>query len=353
LGPKATTVVGLPMACRLDRETHMSWKLFAPLARSLTRPVPCRGVRHRPTLDVLEDRTVLSPVIFNEVQSQSPLTLSGTIGSAPIVAQGPGALTTTYFGTFEANVDEAHGGITFIQTGNDFCGADSGNWGPLADGSMGTAPAIYGIQASFNQPALVALRDFHMNADTGGVALPLTPNGDGSFSYPSTQTITISAGSGTYSHPTFGHGPVSLDGLNGPNQAAAGRLVDDGHGHLTLTVPISVTIYGSQAGVSFTLIYNGQIVGTGNSTGPDSQPPGGARAQAALVSASRGTTAAGTLPQGLAPASLPDATRTPAETAAAAPYSQTASAGVSLVSSARPAALDPLTALDAVLQDLA
>ena len=44
------------------------------------RPGKCR----RPTLEALEDRTVLSPVDFIEVQSLSPLTLSGTIAGAAI-----------------------------------------------------------------------------------------------------------------------------------------------------------------------------------------------------------------------------------------------------------------------------
>src|SRR5579883_2482189 len=182
----------------------MNWKLFAQAVRLMNRRVPSVRTAYRPHLDALEDRTVLSTVVFNEVQSQSSLTLSGIIAGKKLKPQGAGALTTTYFGTFQANIDEANGTIRFIQTGNDFCAANTGNWAPLADGGDGTAPGIYGFWMKSHQMVLdVAVRDFHVNADTAGVALPLYQNDDGSFGFPSAQTIAISAGSGTFSQPTL------------------------------------------------------------------------------------------------------------------------------------------------------
>jgi hypothetical protein len=240
----------------------VNWKTFAKSARLLNRRVPTSRVRYRPNLEILEERTVLSPVVFTEVQNQSILTLFGTIGGSDIQAQGSGALTTTYYGTFQANIDEVNGTISFTQTGNDFCAANTGNWAPRADGSSGTAPAIYGLQAEVMGTFLGAIRDFHMNADTRGSALSMYQIADGSFGFPSAQTIAISAGTGTYSHPTLGQGPINFSGLNGPNRAGDGALVDNGNGTLRLTVPIDVSYSGTIAGMSLTLHITGTVVGS-------------------------------------------------------------------------------------------
>jgi hypothetical protein len=245
------------------RRLVMKWNIFALSPRR----VPSK-VGYRPKLDVLEDRTVPSTVVFSEVQSQSILTLAGTIGGSPIQEQDQGSLTTTYFGTFMTDIDEVNGTISFTQTGNDFCAANTGNWGPQEDGSNGTSPAIYGLQADLQGAFLAAIRDFHMNADTGGTPIGMYQNVDGSFGFPSVQTIAINAGTGTYSHPDLGTGPVVLSGLNGPNQASDGTLIDNGDGTLFLVVPISVSYSGTIAGLDLELSINGQIVGTGAFAGP-------------------------------------------------------------------------------------
>jgi hypothetical protein len=338
----------------------MNWNMFAKSARLVKRRVPSTAVRYRPSLDVLEDRTLLSPVSFNEVQYQSILALSGTIAGRAIQPQGPGSLTTTYFGTFQTNIDEAAGGISFIATGNDFCAANSGNWAPRADGSSGTAPAIYGAQANFAQIALVALRDFHLNADTGGSALPLHQNADGSFAFPSSQTITISAGSGTYSQPTFGHGPVELSGLHGPNQAGDGHLVDNGNGTFVITVPISAFFSGTANGIMYTLNVNGQIVGTGAYTGPgagghSSNDPaiGAARVWGTQSIGTASPAATGTTPHDLPSQGTRGVAATTAEIRSLAQDARPGDAATQLVHQAILAAVDPFTALDAVFQDLA
>jgi hypothetical protein len=201
-------------------------------------------------------------VDFLEVQSQSPLTLSGTIGGVNIQSQGANSLTTTYFGDFRADIDEANGTIRFLGAGNDFCAANTGNWAPLEDGSSGTAPAIYGFQANVDGPTFLgALRDFHTRADNFGPALTLYQNAVGSFGFASTQTITINAGSGTYSDPALGHGPLNFSGLNGPNQAGDGSLVDNGSS-LRLTVPVDVTVNTTIAGQAATVHLQGTIVGS-------------------------------------------------------------------------------------------
>ena len=310
----------------------MNWNSFALSPRR----VPSKA-RYRPKLDVLEDRTVPSPVVFNEVQSQSILTLSGTFNGSPIQEQGPGSLTTTYFGTFVTDIDEVNGTISFTQTGNDFCAANTGNWGPLEDGSNGTSPAIYGLQADLQGALLAAIRDFHMNADTGGTPIGMYQNADGSFGFPSVQTIAISAGTGTYSHPNLGSGPVVLSGLSGPNQAGDGTLIDNGDGTLSVVVPISVSYSGTIAGLDLELSINGQIVGTGSFTGPG---PGGPSFRDATL--------------GTALLSHPSAiANTPLAATAKSSSVQDGSVGHARVHQVLPTTLDQLGALDSVFQDLA
>ena len=240
----------------------MNWTIFAKSARPVRRHVPSPTMRCRPILEALEERTVLSPVDFLELQSQSLLSLSGTIGGMDIQQQGANSLTTSYFGDFRADIDWANGTIRLIGTGNDYCAANTGSWAPLADGSSGSAPAIYGLQADIGGMAwLAAIRDFHLRADTFGAALALYQNPDGSFGFASTETITINAGSGTYSHSTLGHGPVNLSGLQAQDQAGDGTLVDNG-ASLRVTVPIDMTVTTTIEGMPAMLHIQGSIVGS-------------------------------------------------------------------------------------------
>jgi len=253
----------------------MNWKTVAKWPRLVNRRVPSTPVRYRPRLQVLEDRTVLSPVVFNEVQNQSPLTLSGILAGRDIQPQGTGSLTTTYFGTFEADIDMTNGTIKFIGGGNDFCADNTGSWAPLPDGGSGNATAIYGIQVDIRGMSFLgAIRDYHMKADTGGTALALYPNPDGSFGFASTQTISINAGTGTFSFPNIlGSGPINLGGLNAPNQAGDGNLVVRSNGSFHITVPVSVSYDTMIGGIRTTLNVNGQIVGDGAYAGPAGHTP--------------------------------------------------------------------------------
>jgi hypothetical protein len=338
----------------------MNWKLFAKSTRPANRHLPPPGgVRHRPNLEVLEGRTVPSLVSFHIVQDQHPLYLSGTIGGGDIQPQGPPSLSTTYFGDFQADVDLANGSIRFIGTGNDFCSADSGNWAPLADGSDGNAPAAYGFQADVKEGAvLAAIRDFHWEVDTGGAALPLYQNDDGSFGFASSQALAIHQGQIAYSHPTLGYGSASLGGLNGPNQAADGSLYDLGGGTLSVVIPVSFSVSGTTGGVDYTLNFDGTMAGTGNYTGPT---PGGrthngdATIGVALASGPHSLWAA--LPAAGAGSHHP-ASESPrgVATATAALPLQDVRPGDPVARAAHhalPAALDQFTALDSVFQGLA
>jgi hypothetical protein len=179
-----------------------------------------------------------------------------------IQQQGTRSLSTTYFGDFQADIDEDKGVISFIGTGNDFCSADSGNWAPRADGSDGTELAAYGAQDKTGT-VLAAIRDFHWQVDTGGSPLALYPNTDGSFGFSSTQTIEIHQGSAAYTHPTLGHGFASLGRLSGPNQASDGNLVHNPDGTFSITIPVSFSVSGTMGGLDYTLNFDGTGVGTG------------------------------------------------------------------------------------------
>jgi hypothetical protein len=318
------------------------------------------AVHYRPKLDALEDRLVLSPVTFHIVQNQSPLTLSGSIGGVDFQQQGSHSLITTYFGDFQADIDEANGIINFIGTGNDFCAANTGNWAPREDGSSGTAPAIYGLQADLSGTLLVAIRDFHLKADTFGSGIALYQNNDGSFGYSSSQTITINAGSGTYSHPDLGSGPVDLHGLNGPNQAGDGALTDDGAGNLTITVPVSISVGATIGGMDSILNVDGQIVGTGGFAGP--RPGGGSHTDptigVALVHNMRSANAASPVAmhasaQNPASENLPGVILAAVDTPSRAQDLHRSDAMAWAVQHAMPAAFDQLAALDTVFQELA
>jgi hypothetical protein len=353
----------------------MNWNLFALSPRRVASKV-----RHRPKLEVLEDRAVPTTVIFNEVQSQSILTLSGTINGSPIQEQGPGALTTTYFGNFVTDIDEVNSTISFTQNGNDFCAAETGNWGPLEDGSSGTSPAIYGLQADLPGAFLAAIRDFHMNADTGGTPIAMYQNVDGSFGFPSVQTIAINAGTGTYSHPVLGSGPVDVGGLNGPNQAGDGTLVDHGDGTLSVVVPIQVSYSSTIAGADLEISMVGQIVGTGSfggdrpAAGHSSRDATRGKALLSQLSPLANTPLAPLANTPLAPlantplAPLANTPLAPTGTNQPAPISpveialagaaksssiQDGSVGHALVHEVLPTTLNHLRALDSVFQELA
>jgi hypothetical protein len=255
----------------------MNWNFFRRSARLVNGRPLLSGMQVRPGLEALEDRTVPTPVVFQEVQSQSPVVLSGSIGGVPFQAQGPGSLLSTNYGTFLTDIDTVNGTINFIGGGNDFCAADTGRWAPLPDGSSGTATGIYGLQADISGTFMGVLRDFHMKADTFGQALPLYSNGDGTLGFPSQETISINAGTGTWAHPTLGHGPINVGGLRGPNLAYDGTIFDNGDGTITLSVPMSLAYNTTIGGQPATLQFDGQILGTAPSpwTGPGRLPPHG------------------------------------------------------------------------------
>jgi hypothetical protein len=333
----------------------MNRKTLAKAARWVNRHVSSRELRYRPRLDALEERTVLSRVSFHIVQSQSSLALSGTLAGVDIQQQDALSLSTTYFGDFQTDIDEDKGVISFIGTGNDFCSADSGNWAPRADGSDGTAPAAYGAQDDTGT-ILAAIRDFHWQVDTGGSPLHLYQNNDGSFGFSSTQNIQIHQGYAAYSHPDLGYGSTSLGGLNGPNQAGDGNLVDNGDGTFLITIPVSFSVSGTMGGVDYTLNFEGTGVGTGAFAGLT--PAGHARKEPtiALVSGAHSIGIASLVVPGsneLASARPRGINAAGAEIPLRVQDVRPGHAMAPLVHHATAVALESLTVLDSVFQELA
>ncbi len=85
------------------------------------------------------------PVVFEIDNTQSQLATSGVFVGATAIAQGAGALTTSYSGFINANLSNTN--IQF--TGGSFIIAKTnGVWQPAVGGGSGSAPADYGPEAT-------------------------------------------------------------------------------------------------------------------------------------------------------------------------------------------------------------
>jgi hypothetical protein len=216
---------------------------------------------YRPELIALEDRVMLSvtSTVFALDQNVSSLTLSGTVGSATIQQQGAGSLVTKYMGSLVAQWDLDGHTINFVAAGTAATALNSGNWQPLPGGASGSAPANYGARATvIIVTANAAVRDLVATLSTSS---PLALTGSGpSYSYPSTQTMTITNGFADYNAGSFGTGRSNLANNSATNTAAAGTFQDLGNGAYRLTVPINTTINSTVAGMQATLHIIGTIV---------------------------------------------------------------------------------------------
>src|SRR5262249_31371731 len=156
-------------------------------------------------------------IVFSAVPASSSLTLSGTIGGSAIRQQGPGSLTTTYSGSVTATWDQAGGTISFSGLGTSLTAANSGTWQPAAGGGSGSAPANYGAEVTVMVfiTARAAVRSLVASISTGS-ALTVTGSGP-TYSFPSTQLLTITNGFADYNAGLFGSGRESLAGQSANN----------------------------------------------------------------------------------------------------------------------------------------
>jgi hypothetical protein len=205
--------------------------------------------------------TALGAFVFTVDPSQSSVSLSGSALGTSLTAQGAGSLTTQYEGGLLVDV-----GSTAIQfPGQSLVVAlDSGNWQPLSDGSVGSAPANYG--ATFNcffTSGVAAARDIQVDVTSG--ALPLV---NGAFD---TQGITVSVPAAAPSVVAYrvegsinDSGAVALAGESATGQVAQGSLVTVGS-QLVLTIPINYTfVYSVLSANDTALTLTGQVLATSN-----------------------------------------------------------------------------------------
>lgn len=242
----------------------MNWKLFAKSQRRRTPQMSF--TRFRPHVDCLEDRMVLSPVLFS-LDPSSSLTLSGSINGSAITQQGPGSLTTTYQGTLSADVASDDSTISFFNDGNTAAADDSGSWQPLPNGASGSASANYGGQVNLGifGTARAAVRGLQVSASAD--SLGLTDNGDGTLGFTSNQTLIINAGSAAY-NASVGQGAADLSNQSAQNNAAAGTVIDNGDGTYVLVAPINLTISQTVQGIPVVLNIRGTITAYGALAGP-------------------------------------------------------------------------------------
>jgi hypothetical protein len=216
----------------------------------------------RPELLVLEDR--LAPSVTSSIfaldQTNSSLTLSGTIGGNSLSQQGSGSLVTHYNGTLVAGWDLTAHTIQFNANGTNVNAVNSGTWQPAVGGGSGSAPADYGAQVTIIiVTAKAAVRDLVATVNN---ASAVTLSGGGpSYTFPSNQTLTITHGTADYNAGSFGSGTSNLASNSATNAAGTGTFADLGNGAYRITAPINLTINQTVAGMSATLHIIGTVVG--------------------------------------------------------------------------------------------
>jgi hypothetical protein len=193
--------------------------------------------------------------VYNILTSQSSVAISGNlvtpVGTAQLQEQGPGSLTTRYSGTIRA--DRGEGSIEFL-SGSVIDAGVSGNWRPLPDAGIGSAPADYGGTASrFGFSAELAARDLAADLNSG----VLSVGGDGSFNIASTM-LNLTNGR-LACRSSIAVGVPSLVGLSSSGSGMGS--VETTTGTETLTLPVNSTFSVPVAvGTTLNLTFVGQLV---------------------------------------------------------------------------------------------
>jgi hypothetical protein len=223
-------------------------------------PLPQRW-SYRPQILALEDRVLpsVTSTVFTLDPNNSSLTLSGTYAGANIQQQGSGALVTRYTGPMVAQWDLTAHTLNFDSTGTAATAQNSGTWQPAVGGGSGSAPANYGGQVTILFiTGYAAVRELVATLSTSS---PLTLSGSGpSYSFPSTQTLTITHGFADYNAGSLGSGRADISNNSATNQASAGTFQDLGSGNYRLTVPVNVTINQTVGGQPAVLHIIGTVV---------------------------------------------------------------------------------------------
>lgn len=187
-------------------------------------------------LVTLEDRSVPAIMNFTLDTPNSKLSLGGDVDGNAITQQGANSLVTTYSGTVRVDADFSNNTIEFVNTGSSMKANNSGTWKPAVGGGAafvpGSAPANYGGNVTVTVATVVAGR----NLAAVFTSAPLPLAGGPAMSFPSTQTLVLTAGDVDYNNFLL-QGTSSLGGNSGPNSAANGTFTDLGNGNYTLAMP--------------------------------------------------------------------------------------------------------------------
>ncbi len=210
----------------------------------------------------LEDRSTPAAINFALTTATSILTLGGTVNGAAITQQGTGSLSTTYSGTVSTDVDFSSNTVEFLASGSAMKANNSGTWAPAVGGgtafSAGSAPANYGGTVSVSGlPTRVAARGLV------GVfsSTPLSLTGGPAFSFPSAQTLTLSAGTVDYNNFLL-QGTTPLADQGGANSAGPATFTDLGNGNYSISLPSDATINDNSSGFDLILTISGTLNGT-------------------------------------------------------------------------------------------
>jgi hypothetical protein len=202
---------------------------------------------------------------FSVVTNQSNIAVSGTVttsvGSAPIQAQGAGSLTTTYSGTIKT--DRESSSIGFL-AGSSVAANINGNWKPDSTATDIAAPADYGGKVSFLfgiETANFAGRDFVVGVTSGPIAL----DSGGHFDL-SAATLNFANGNLAY-HDSLGSliGTKNLAGNTGSITGTGTLSSTSQSGQITetLNIPINATfVLMPDATTTVNLTMTGQLIAT-------------------------------------------------------------------------------------------
>jgi len=171
------------------------------------------------------------PTRFALDPAQSSLTLSGQLSGFNISPQGPGSLTTTYSGSFGADVTAS---TIKIQAGSLVTAANSGNWQPLPGGVSGFAPANYGGQAVlgiFIGRAALRNIEFEVESPVVDITGGTFQANEIEFRFPEASPAALDFNVG----PDVGTTPLAGATTNDVLSAASIATVD---GLITLTIPV-------------------------------------------------------------------------------------------------------------------
>jgi hypothetical protein len=207
-------------------------------------------------------QTLAIPLVFVVDDSQTQLTISGTLAGEPFLAQGSGSLNTRYTGS--VNTELTKSTLQFT-AGSAIDAETNGVWLPAAGGSSGCDPADYGMTNSIDLsigapmyfPGYAALRNIVL--DLTSPVLTLTNAGFAGNSLIFSFVTNTAAFDYCYDNDS---GSVALNG-DSTNMVASGASLSTNAGLRTLAIQVSSQFQFSLIAENDSIInLTGQLVAT-------------------------------------------------------------------------------------------